>query len=249
MAKTVRIKSELKTNKNKAFWHTVFALFFTLVFFGVGIVMLFAILINNSTLHVAFPIMFIVLSVVLLYVCLTKKKEYEILNSGVKGEKQTYETLKQLPKEFTVITNPVIHNRGSVSELDFVVIGKNGVFIVECKNYRGIISGNTSDQNWKQIKHGKNKNYEKTVKNPAKQAHRQGRRMVEMFKDFGITANIFPIVYFVDNSSEIKIVDDNQLNVAIINNEKNLLDYILNSKGNRTVSTFERAEIVRFFKK
>ena len=249
MAKTVRIKSELKTNKNKAFWHTAFALFFTFIFASVGVVMLYAILIENLTLHIAFPCMFLALSLVLYYVYITKKKEYEVLNSGVKGEQQTFEILKKLPKDFTVITNPVLHNRGSVNELDFVVIGRNGVFVVESKNYRGIITGKTSAQNWKQIKHGKNKTYEKEVKNPAKQAYRQGRRMAEMFVDVGISADIFPILYFVDNRSELKITDDAEINVAIINSENDLLDFIMKSKGKHIVDESESAEIIRFFKK
>lgn len=249
MAKTVRIKSELKNNKNKAFWHTAFALFFMFIFASVGVVMLYAILIDNLTLHIAFPCMFLALSLVLYYVYTTKKKEYEVLNSGVKGEQQTFEILKKLPKDFTVITNPVIHNRGSVNELDFVVIGTNGVFVVESKNYRGIITGSTSAQNWKQIKHGKNKTYEKEVKNPAKQSYRQGRRMHEMFIDFGISADVFPILYFVDSRSELKITDDAEINVAIINNENDLLDFIMKSKGKHIVDDSERSEIIRFFKK
>ncbi|MBR5203461.1 MAG: NERD domain-containing protein [Clostridia bacterium] len=249
MAKTVRIKSELKTKKNKAFWHMSFALFFTILFLCVGIAMLCVVLINNSTLHIAFPFMFLALSGVLLYVWLTKKKEYEILNSGVKGEKQTYEILKCLPKDFTVITNPVIYNRGSVNELDFVVIGTNGVFVVETKNYHGIIKGSTSAQNWKQIKYGKNKTFEKEVKNPVKQVYRQGRRMTEMFIDIGVSADVFPILYFIDNRSELKIIDDAEMNIAIINDENDLLDFIMNSKGKHIVDNSERAEIIRFFKK
>lgn len=249
MAKIVRIKSELKSNKNKAFWHTAFALFFTLAFFGVGAGMLFAILLGKSTLHTAFPCMFMGLSLVLFALFMIAKHNYNILNAGVQGEQHTYEILKQLPKEFTVITNPVIHNRGSVNELDFVVIGTNGVFVVESKNYRGIITGKTSAQMWKQIKHGKNKTYEKEVKNPAKQAFRQGRRMHEMFIDFGISADVFPILYFVDNRSELKITDDAETNIAIINNENDLLDFIMKSKGKHIVDESERAEIVRFFKK
>ena len=249
MAKTVRIKSELKTNKNKAFLNMVFALFFTLTFFGVGAVMLFAIIFNESDLHLAFPGMFLGLSLVLFALYMIAKHNYNILNAGVKGEQQTYEILKQLPKDFTVITNPVIHNRGSVNELDFVVIGTNGVYVVETKNYRGIIIGNTSAQNWKQIKHGKNKTYEKDVKNPAKQVYRQGRRMAEMFIDFGISADVFPILYFVDSRSELKITDDSEINVSIINNENDLLDYIVNSKGKHIVDNSERAEIIRFFKR
>lgn len=249
MAKTVRIKSELKSNKNKAFLHTAFALFFTLAFFGVGMGMLFAIITNKSDLHLAFPSMFLGLSFILFVVFMIVKRNYNILNAGVKGEQHTLEILKKLPKDFTVITNPVIHNRGSVNELDFVVIGTNGVFVVETKNYRGIIKGDTSAQNWVQIKHGKNKTYEKEVKNPAKQVYRQGRRMVEMFVDFGISADVFPILYFVDSRSELKITDDADINVAIVNNENNLIDYIVNSKGKHIVDTDERSEIIRFFKK
>lgn len=248
MAKIVRIKSELKSNKNKAFWHMAFALFFTITFFGVGVGMLFTILLNKADLHLAFPGMFLGLSFILFALFMIAKHNYSILNAGVKGEQKTYEILKKLPKEYTVITNPVIHNRGSVNELDFVVIGTNGVFVVETKNYRGIITGNTSSQNWKQIKHGKNKTYEKEVKNPAKQAYRQGRRLAEMFIDFGISADIFPILYFVDSRSELKITDDAEINIAIINNEKDLIDFIMNSKGKHIVDSSERAAIIRFFK-
>lgn len=249
MAKLVRIKSELKINKSKAFWNMVFALFFTLLFIGVGAGMLFAILLQKSDLHIAFPSMFFGIAFILAALFLIAKHNYEILNAGVKGEQQTCEILKQLPKDFTVITNPVIHNRGSVNELDFVVIGTNGVFVVETKNYRGIITGTTSAQNWKQIKHGKNKTYEKEVKNPAKQVYRQGRRMNEMFIDFGVSADVFPILYFVDDRSELKITDDADLGVVTINNECDLLDYIINTKGKHIVDNSERSEIIRFFKK
>ena len=249
MAKLVRIKSELKTNKNKAFWHMAFALFFTLLFAGVGVGMLFAILVQKSDLHIAFPSMFFGIAFILLALFMIAKHNHGILNAGVKGEQYTFEILKKLPKDFTVITNPVIHNRGSVNELDFVIIGTNGVFVVETKNYRGIITGSTSSQNWKQIKHGKNKTYEKEVKNPAKQVYRQGRRMNEMFIDFGISADVFPILYFVDDRSELKITDDADLGIAIINNESALLECITNTKGKRIVDNSERSEIIRFFKK
>lgn len=249
MAKIVRIKSELKTNKNKTFLYMTSALFFTLVFAGVGFGVLFAILLQKSNLHLAFPGMFIGIAVILLVVFLVERHYYNILNAGVKGEQKTYEILKKLPKEYTVITNPVIHNRGSVNELDFVIIGTNGVFVVETKNYRGIVTGNTSAQTWKQIKHGKNKTYEKEVKNPANQSYRQGRRMHEMFIDFGISADVFPILYFVDSRSELKITDDAEINVEIINSENDLLDFIMKSKGKHIVDESERSEIIRFFKK
>lgn len=250
MAKVVKIKSQLKTNKNKAWLYTAFAIFFEFLFLGLGLGLLIAILLKKMVLPLFFPIIFLCIALVLFIISIVNRKKFSILRSGVDGEKAVLDILKELPKDYTVITNPVIHNRGAVNELDFVVIGKNGVFIVEAKNYRGIISGKTSQKTWKQIKHGKNdKVYEKEVKNPVKQAYRQGRRMLEVFSDCNIKADIYPIVYFVDSRSDIKIIDDADTNVAVINKENILIDYIVNSDGRHTVSSSELNKIIRFFKK
>ncbi len=250
MSRVVKIKSELKKNKNKAFFKTALAILLVLLFACLGFGLLFAILLNKSTLSIAFPIILLVLSLVLFVVFLVFRKNLGILKSGVKGEEATLKILQRLPKEYTILTNPVIINRGITMELDFVVIGKNGVFIVESKNYRGIISGKTSKQTWKQVKHGKNdKVYEKEINNPVKQSFRQGKRMAEMFRDFDITADIYPIVYFVDDRSELKILDDANLNVEIFNKEKQLLEFVQSADGRHTVSSSELAKIIRFFKR
>ncbi len=250
MPKLVKIKSELKKNKNKALLITAVITLALLLFFGFGFGLLIAILLKKSTVHVAVPIVLLVIAVILFVAFLIARKKLGILSSGVRGEEQTLAILKKLPKDFTIITNPVIYNRGVALELDFVVIGKNGVFIVETKNYRGIISGKTSKPTWKQVKHGRNdKVYEKEVNNPVKQAYRQEKRMLEMFKDFDITADVYPIVYFVDSHSELKILDDANTGVQVVNREKRLLDYIVNTEGRHTVSSSELSKIVRFFKR
>lgn len=250
MPKVVKIKSQLKQEKNKSFLRVVVSLFLALAFAGLGLGILFAILLKKSTLHISIPVILIVLAFVGLIAFIVFKKKYDILQSGVRGEETTLKILRKLPKEFTVLTNPVILNRGVTMELDFVVICKNGVFIIESKNYRGIVSGKTSKTYWKQIKHGKNnKVYEKEVSNPAKQSFRQKRRLEELFRDLKITASIYPVLYFVDSRTELKIHDDANLNVAIINNEESLLDFIQNTKGREKVSSEELAKIIRQFKR
>lgn len=250
MAKIVKIKSELKQNKNKTLLLTSLAVLFDLFLIGLGIGLLVAILLNKSTIHIAFPIVILALALVLFAVCLGFRKKLGILQSGVRGEEATLTALKKLPKDYTIITNPVILNRGITMELDFVVIGKNGVFIVETKNHRGIITGKTSKQTWKQVKHGKNdKIYEKEIPNPLKQSYRQGKRMEEMFRDFGISADVYPIVYFVDSKTELKLLADDELKVKLFNKEQRLLDYIINTKGKETVNANELAKIIRFFKR
>lgn len=251
MARVVKIKSELKKNKNRALFKSVLFVVLFVISSSVGAGVFFTNMNNITDLFVALSVIICIFLAFVFLICfLIFRKEYQVLLSGVKGENNTRNILKKLPKDFTIITNPVIQNRGVTLELDFVVIGKNGVFIVESKNYRGIVRGKTSQQKWKQIKHGKGGNvYEKEVGNPVKQANRQRQRMVEMFRDFQITAKVFPVLYFADNYSKLEIEDDAQLNVAIINNENHLLDYIVNSSGRKTVDSNELAKIIRFFKR
>ncbi len=250
MSKIIKIKSQLKQDKNMAFLQVVVAFILALALAFLCFVISAAILLKKSTINVAVPIVLLVLALVAIVVFFAFRKKYGILQSGVRGEETTLKILQKLPKDFTVLTNPVILNRGITMELDFVAIGKNGVFIVESKNYRGILEGKTSKQNWKQIKHGKNdKVYEKEISNPIKQSHRQCKRMKELFKDFDITANVYSVLYFVDNRTELKITDDANLNVPIFNNEESLLHYIQNTKGKETVNEKEFAKIIRFFKK
>ena len=250
MPKVVKIKSQLKQEKNKSFLRVALSLLLSILLAGLGFGILVAILLKKLTLHISVPVIFIVLAFVGFVLFLVFKKKYDILQSGVRGEETTLKILRKLPKEFTVLTNPVILNRGVTMELDFVVVSKSGVFIVESKNYHGIVCGKTSKTYWKQIKHGKNnKVYEKEVSNPAKQSFRQKRRLEELFRDLKITATIYPVLYFVDNRTELKIQDDANLNVAIINNEESLLEFIQNTKGREKVSSDELAKIIRQFKR
>ena len=56
-----------------------------------------------------------------------------VLKSGIDGERQAAAALRALPYVYHVLVNPVFRVRGKVMELDAVVVGKNGVFIVETK--------------------------------------------------------------------------------------------------------------------
>lgn len=250
MAKVIKIKSQLKKEKNKAFLSVALTFFFAVACSALGLGLFISILLKKVTIHIAIPVVLFVFALVSIVAFISYRKKYGILQAGVRGEKITFDILKKLPKEFTIFTNPVILNRGITMELDFVVVGKNGVFILESKNHRGIINGKTSKSMWKQVKYGKNnKVYEKEISNPVKQSYRQSRRMEEVFRDFDISASTFPVLYFVDNRTELKIIDDADMNVAIFNDEEKMLYYIQNTKGREIVSSNELAKIIRFFKR
>jgi hypothetical protein len=62
-------------------------------------------------------------------------RERESMRKGAAGEKSVAHTLSKLPDEFRVL-NDVQTPTGN---LDHVVIGPTGVFVIETKNWRGII--------------------------------------------------------------------------------------------------------------
>jgi hypothetical protein len=69
-------------------------------------------------------------------------KERESMRKGAAGERSVAHTLSKLPEEFRVV-NDVQTPAGN---LDHVVIGPTGVFVIETKNWRGIIGSNAKDE-------------------------------------------------------------------------------------------------------
>jgi hypothetical protein len=62
----------------------------------------------------------------------------EHFRQGLDGEEVTAEELQKLPDEYTVIQDVSIP--GMKTNIDFVVLGTNGVFAVEVKSHRGEIT-------------------------------------------------------------------------------------------------------------
>ncbi len=244
MAKTVKIKSKLKQNKNSLFLTTSFSMLFSFCFF-VFAILLFV----KNGVHIAFPVSFLLIAAVLFVISSVSAKKYRIIKAGVKGETSTLEILKKLPSGFTVISNPVIRENGREFELDFLVIGSEGVFIIETKNYGGTVGGAVSDTHWKQIKHLANgETAEKLVKNPVKQSENQMRKFKNLCKELDVSAYIYPVVYFVNENVKLRYKADAQTPVFVTENKELLLDYITESDGKKSVNTFERSRLVKYFK-
>ena len=115
-----------------------------------------------------------------------------VLKSGIDGERQAAAALRALPYAYHVLVNPVFRVRGKVMELDAVVVGKNGVFIVETKNHAGVITGKTDAEWWSQVK----RRGAKTMKNPLLQAERQHKLMEQLLADAKQACPVHSFVYF-----------------------------------------------------
>ena len=78
---------------------------------------------------------------------------------GFMGEFWVKQELKKLPKDKYIILNDIMikSNKGT-HQIDHIIISKYGIFVVEMKNYYGLITGEEHQNKWTQHL-GKNKYY------------------------------------------------------------------------------------------
>ena len=116
----------------------------------------------------------IIVAVVILIISL---KLYKSKIKGYIGERLVGKKLKKLNKrEYKVINNLLLKTTKGSTQIDHIVISKYGVFVIETKNYKGIIKGNEYDDNWNQILINKSE----TLRNPIK----QNNGHIKALKDF-----------------------------------------------------------------
>ena len=118
--------------------------------------------------------------------------------AGVSGEKQSLNLLAGLPDGYTVIPNYQLDLNGRRAEIDHLIIGDSGVFIVETKNYRGTLYGNASDQELTKEKFAQKNTYAQTVRNPIFQVKREVAMLKDYLRSHGCDHFIHGIVYFAN---------------------------------------------------
>jgi hypothetical protein len=99
-------------------------------------------------------------------------RSYLIWKSGSVGEERVAAALKALPDSYVLISGLVVPpNRG---DIDHVVIGPNGIFVLEAKNYGGIIS--CDKDVWKKVRVSPDgKSHEAMIGSPSNQIKRNAK--------------------------------------------------------------------------
>lgn len=75
---------------------------------------------------------------------------------GAYGESIVNQIISSLSKEYRYFHNvyvPLSNNRGYV-QIDHILICPYGIFVIETKNYKGLIFGKLNERHWTQVLHG-----------------------------------------------------------------------------------------------
>jgi hypothetical protein len=128
-------------------------------------------------------------------------RKYRIYNGGLKGEKQVTKLLtRKLNDEYYLVNDLSLQNGGG--DIDHVVIGPTGVFVLETKNWNGNITCNGDE--WKRL--GK-RNFSSS---PSLQAKR----------------NVAKIRHLIGNSSSLRLLNISAEGIVVFTN-KHAVSFVL----------------------
>lgn len=189
-------------------------------------------------------IFFVIILFIFLFLSLSSDEDDEDQKriAGKEGELQAKKVLNHYLNENDLLLNNVnisIHGRNT--ELDYVVINNNGIFIFEVKNFSGKLVGNEDDQYWNKYKISSgNKEYIKEIRNPIKQLKREIYLLKEYLKYYGVDLWIEGYVLFVNMNSPV----ESEYTI----NDQSEIDDILHLRRNQVLTKNQIEKIISILK-
>lgn len=189
-------------------------------------------------------IFFVIILFIFLFLSLSSDEDDEDQKriAGKEGELQAKKILNHYLNENDLLLNNVnisIHGRNT--ELDYVVINNNGIFIFEVKNFSGKLVGNEDDQYWNKYKISRgNKEYIKEIRNPIKQLKREIYLLKEYLKYYGVDLWIEGYVLFVNMNSPV----ESEYTI----NDQSEIDDILHLRRNQALTKNQIEKIISILK-
>lgn len=148
-----------------------------------------------------------IIFMLILILVIVRNQPYERpeIRAGRRGEKAAVRMIEQVLREGDILLSNInVRYKEKETELDNVIINSRGVFIIEVKNYSGVLIGGEDDYEWTKYKVSRGLNvYEKQVRNPMKQVRRQVYILSRYLKRHGIRVWIDGYVLLINNNSPI----------------------------------------------
>lgn len=168
----------------------------------------------------------------------------KILFKGIIGETDTADIIATLPEDYFGFQNVVVRLDDKISEIDIVIVGPTGVFVVETKNRNGKVTGSYEQREWKQHKVGRRGTpYISNFYSPVKQVSTHIYRLTKFLRNNGICVHIDGAVYFSNREATVKISGSAE-KIPVFsysnNGEKSLKNYILGRKTTLSNETIKK---------
>lgn len=145
----------------------------------------------------------LLLQTIILIILCTLLKIYYPKFSGFMGEFWVKLELRKLPKDKYIVFNDImIEDEKGTHQIDHLVLSKFGIFVIEMKNYYGLIKGKEFDNKWCQYL-GKHKSY---FLNPIHQNYGHIKSLSNLFK---LEDKYFISVICFSNQAKVDVKSNN----------------------------------------
>ena len=196
------------------------------------------------------PIYWILMIICILIIFICLKFGNKII--GWFGEKWTKDEINKLPKDkYKILNDIMIMLNGKTYQIDHIIVSCYGIFVIETKQYNGMITGSKYDKYW--VRHiGNKKCY---YSNPIRQNYGHMKAICELLN---INDNKVISLVNVTSNAKLKIDHDGELvrnysilekiysyKTEIINNVDEIVEKILNNNITDKRIRKEHIEIIR----
>lgn len=141
--------------------------------------------------------------------------------SGVEGEVRVLGRLRQLPDSTVLFNRLRIPDRqlpGGERELDFVVVGDEGVSVIEVKNSPGRIYVDPDRRHWPVTRRagcGSRPSWN-AIDNPLPQVRSQARALERWMIEHGLCVNVRPLICLAHPEVAVENADDSPIPVVTV---------------------------------
>lgn len=174
------------------------------------------------------------------------KQRLARLDAGLQGEQSTLKVLECLPNDYSVFPDVKISVNSRESQLDYIVVGYNGVFVIEVKNMNGKIKGHYKDFDFIQSKMDHlGKKSERHFYSPIKQVSTHAYRLSRLLDENGLKVWIQGNVYFSNPKVELVIHNDSLVRIFsdAQNGKQQLIDSIRCNKPKIQMTSLQKKKI------
>lgn len=147
---------------------------------------------------------------------------------GAEGEREVTRILQSgLPDSYIILNDCSVRSGARSAQNDHIVLGPNGVFVVETKAYSGTLQGAATDEYLRQTKTFDGKTTETRIKNPIPQNAYHIEILAAAMKTAGfVTDDIHSVIVFTNrwtrleiSGANVPVVRPGELAAAILGRE------------------------------
>ncbi|MBQ7906597.1 MAG: NERD domain-containing protein [Clostridia bacterium] len=166
-------------------------------------------------LYIILPVLFVVF--LILIILIKRLGRYTPEEKGAMGEKMVAQTLGGTIEGEQYLINDIILTDGKTTcQIDHVFINRYGIWVIETKNYAGMIYGQENSNSWTQVlAYGNTKN---RLYNPIKQNNTHIHKLNKIVK---LKIELFNVVVFANN--EVDLSNVNARNVFYLSQLKQVV--------------------------